>query len=146
MLKGNYNILEFAFENHGKIWENLKSIIFWDITPCSALKVNWPFGGTCRLDLLPRWFLPRFILLPWRWRRHVPLKRRVTCNGLHGVISQKIVLFITTTVRTSNPKRKILFWIDNNPTWHIPSVVTVWNGIVQICPHVSRSSFWNAFL
>jgi hypothetical protein len=32
----------------------------------------------------------------------VPPKRRLTFNGLHGVISQKIVLFITT-VRTSNP-------------------------------------------
>jgi hypothetical protein len=30
----------------------------------------------------------------------VPLKRRLTLNGLHGVISQKIVLFITTAVRT----------------------------------------------
>jgi hypothetical protein len=27
----------------------------------------------------------------------------LTFNGLHGVISQKIVLFITTAVRTSNP-------------------------------------------
>jgi hypothetical protein len=33
----------------------------------------------------------------------VPPKRRLTFNGLHGVISQKIVLFITTAVRTSNP-------------------------------------------
>jgi hypothetical protein len=29
-------------------------------------------------------------------------KRRLTINGLHGVISQNIVLFITTAVRTSN--------------------------------------------
>jgi hypothetical protein len=27
----------------------------------------------------------------------------LACNGLHGVISQEIVLFITTGVRTSNP-------------------------------------------
>jgi hypothetical protein len=27
----------------------------------------------------------------------------MTFNGLHGVISQKIELFITTAVRTSNP-------------------------------------------
>jgi hypothetical protein len=26
----------------------MKSIIFWDITPCSLLKVNRRFGGTCR--------------------------------------------------------------------------------------------------
>jgi hypothetical protein len=37
-----------------------------------------------------------------RWR-YVPLKRQLIFNGLHGVISQKIVLFIMTTVRTSNP-------------------------------------------
>jgi hypothetical protein len=35
-------------------------------------------------------------------------KRRLTFNGLHGVISQKIVLFITTAVRTSNPTKSIL--------------------------------------
>jgi hypothetical protein len=35
--------------------------------------------------------------------RHVPPKRRLTFNGLHGVISHKIELFITTAVRTSNP-------------------------------------------
>jgi hypothetical protein len=29
----------------------VKSSIFWDITPCSRLKVNRRFGGTCRLHL-----------------------------------------------------------------------------------------------
>jgi hypothetical protein len=38
-----------------------------------------------------------------RWRRHVPPKRRLTLNGLHGVISQKMIFFITTVVKTSNP-------------------------------------------
>jgi hypothetical protein len=28
---------------------------------------------------------------------HVPLKRRLTFNGLHGVISQNIILFIMNT-------------------------------------------------
>jgi hypothetical protein len=32
-----------------------------------------------------------------------PSKRRMTSNGLQGVIPQKIEHFITTTVRTSNP-------------------------------------------
>jgi hypothetical protein len=27
----------------------------------------------------------------------------LTLNGLHGVISQKMILFITTAVKTSNP-------------------------------------------
>jgi hypothetical protein len=35
--------------------------------------------------------------------QYVPPKRRLTLNGLHGVIRQKIALFITTAVRTSNP-------------------------------------------
>jgi hypothetical protein len=34
--------------------------------------------------------------------RHL-LKRRLTFNGLHGVISQKTEPFITTAVRTSDP-------------------------------------------
>jgi hypothetical protein len=29
-------------------------------------------------------------LQPWRWRRHIPLKRRLTFNWLHGVIFRKI--------------------------------------------------------
>jgi hypothetical protein len=30
-------------------------------------------------------------------------ERRVQLNGLHGIISQKTILFITTAVKTSNP-------------------------------------------
>jgi hypothetical protein len=42
-----------------------------------------------RVWLLPasRWFLVRLILRPWRWG-HVPPKRRLTFNGLHGIISE----------------------------------------------------------
>jgi hypothetical protein len=42
------------------------------------------------------------ILRPWRWRRYVPPKRRMQLNVLHGVISQKMILFITTAVKTSS--------------------------------------------
>jgi hypothetical protein len=48
-------------------------------------------------------FLAQLIIRPWRWKQYVPPKRRLTLNGLHGVISQKMVRFITTAVRTSNP-------------------------------------------
>jgi hypothetical protein len=58
-------------------------------------------GSACLL--LSRWFLAGLILRPWRWRQYVPLKHWLTFNGLHGVISQKIVLFITTAMITSNP-------------------------------------------
>jgi hypothetical protein len=53
--------------------------------------------------LLSRWVLAWLILRPWRWRRHGAPKRRLTLNGLHAVISQKIELFTATAVRTSNP-------------------------------------------
>jgi hypothetical protein len=50
-----------------------------------------------RLDtdrhLLSRWYLAPLILRPWRWMWHVPPKRRLAFNRLHGVISQNIVLF-----------------------------------------------------
>jgi hypothetical protein len=40
-----------------------------------------------------RYLLHTGVLLPpWRWRRYVPPKRRLTLNGLHEVISQKMVL------------------------------------------------------
>jgi hypothetical protein len=33
---------------------NMKSIIFWDVTPCSLLSCNRRFGGTYRLHLQGR--------------------------------------------------------------------------------------------
>jgi GNAT superfamily N-acetyltransferase len=35
-------------------------------------------------------------------------------NGLYGVISQKIELFITTVVRTSNPTNYVMFLIESS--------------------------------
>jgi hypothetical protein len=57
-----------------------------DIMPCSPLKVNRRFEGTycLHLHLLSRWYLAQFIQ-PWRWRRYIPPKRRLTFSGLHGV-------------------------------------------------------------
>jgi hypothetical protein len=99
----------------------LKSTIFWNITQYNPLRVNLHFGETYHLHLQGRrisraknqresrwqaelcWFPARLILRPWRWRRYVLPKRRLTFNGLYCVISQKTVLFITTAVRTLNP-------------------------------------------
>jgi hypothetical protein len=68
-------------------------------------------GSKNKLSKKPAWkqvnlvggFLLNLFFRPWRWRWYVPPKRRLTLNGLHGVISQKMVLFITTGVKTSNP-------------------------------------------
>jgi hypothetical protein len=82
----------------------LKSIIFWDITPCSPLKVNRPFEVKYgRISHLLSGLYLALLIRPWWWRRYFPPKRRFTFNGLHGVIFQKIVFFITTAVRTSSP-------------------------------------------
>jgi hypothetical protein len=40
------------------------------------------------------------------------VKRRLTFNGLRGVISQKMVDFITTAVRTSNPTAVIALQVQ----------------------------------
>jgi hypothetical protein len=85
-----------------------KSSIFCNITPCSPLKVNWRFEGTCpplssassTAVVVTCWCLAWLILWLRRWRWRFPPKRRLTFNGLHGVIPQKIRLFITATVRT----------------------------------------------
>jgi hypothetical protein len=85
----------------------LKSTILWHITPCSKLKVNRRFGGKYRLHLQGRkisWARNQSESRwqAWRWSRYVPPKRQQTFNGLHGVICQKIALFIIIAVRTSN--------------------------------------------
>jgi hypothetical protein len=92
--------------------EGKKSIIvFWDITPCSPLKVNRRFGGTYRLHLQGRALLATCfhagfllgIFFDPEDGDDVHPKRRLTFNGLYGFISQKVVFFITTAVRTLNP-------------------------------------------
>jgi hypothetical protein len=97
----------------------IKCTIFVDITQCSPLIiVNRRFGGTCHLHLQGRkisrekykresrwqaelayhlrspWYLTGLILQPWRCRWYVPPKRRLTFNGLHRVMFQKIVISI----------------------------------------------------
>jgi hypothetical protein len=86
---------------------HMKSIIFWNMTPCSLLSCNRRFRGTYRLQLQGRRsnFSKNQQASRWQaeWRRYVPPKRRLQLNRLHGVISQKMILFITTAVKTSNP-------------------------------------------
>jgi hypothetical protein len=80
----------------------IESSICWSIMPCSLLSVSQHFRGACCL-LLSHWFLACLFLQPRRWRRHAYLKCLLTSNGLHSIVSQKIELFMTTAVGTSNP-------------------------------------------
>jgi hypothetical protein len=41
------------------IMVDMKTAVFWDITPCDPFKIIWHFGGTCRLHLQGK---------RWRWR------------------------------------------------------------------------------
>jgi hypothetical protein len=107
------------------------------MTPCSPLSFKRCFGGTYRPHLQGRRnrfskpankqvesFLAGLLnlfLRPWRWRRYIPPKHRLKLNGLHDVISQKMILFITTAVKTSNlnsllarmdKKCSTIYWIQ----------------------------------
>jgi hypothetical protein len=92
-----YHLSADSFVNWTK--KEFKSIIFWDMTPCSPLNVNRRFGGTYRLHIQGR--KKKFRKKPAS--KQVARKRRLTLNRLHGVISRKMILFITTAVKTSNP-------------------------------------------
>jgi membrane protein insertase Oxa1/YidC/SpoIIIJ len=71
----------------------LKSSFFCDIMPCSPLKVSQSFGGMYHLHLNGQ----RISQARNQHEALVLLKRLLTLSSLHGVISPKIALFITTT-------------------------------------------------
>jgi hypothetical protein len=48
------------------------------------------------------WFLAWFTFQPWRWW-HISPKRRLTFEGLHGIIFHTIKLSTSTAARTSSP-------------------------------------------
>jgi hypothetical protein len=73
--------------------------MFWDTMPRNQLRVNRSFGETYRLHLQGLRISRARNQRESRW--YVPLKRRLTFNGLHGIASKKTELFITTAVRTS---------------------------------------------
>jgi hypothetical protein len=66
----------------------VKNFIFWDITPCIPLKVNQPFGGTCRFHLQDR--------------KISQARNQHDAGSKHGFISQKTEYFITIAVITAN--------------------------------------------
>jgi hypothetical protein len=70
----------------------MKSIVFWEITSCSPLKVNRCFGGALLAICFHADILLGFFFLPRKWL-YVPPKRRLNFNELYGVISQQLVLF-----------------------------------------------------
>jgi hypothetical protein len=97
----------------------MKSSVFWNITPCSQLKVNRGFGETCHLNLQGRRMsrarnelLSRHILRPWIWRQNITLECLFTFNGPHGVISQKTELFSCSI--NSEARSRVVWLFDGN--------------------------------
>jgi hypothetical protein len=82
---------------------SLRNVIFWNINRTMFLDKNRTLDNVqkqniCNMTvllnfrLLPSssWILECLIILLWSWRRHVPPKRLLTSNGLHGVKCYKI--------------------------------------------------------
>lgn len=56
-----------------------------------------------------------FTLQPWRSRRQFPPKRHLIFTEIHGVISQKKTFFVTTGVRSLEPRKMFLLWLILRP-------------------------------
>jgi hypothetical protein len=90
---------------------HLRSSIFWDITPCIQLKMNWRFGriyclhiqgwrvGDC---LLHASFLLELLFSSEDGDSILLGNIGLNFNGLHGVVSTKTELVIITVSRTQN--------------------------------------------
>jgi hypothetical protein len=84
-------------------------LVLLNITPCSPLKVNRRFRGTCRIHLQNRIISQttnqhevRTINLEGGRKIFLP-KLLLTFRRLHGFVSKRIQFFLTTPVRTLYP-------------------------------------------
>jgi hypothetical protein len=119
----------------GLTWERMKSIIFWDIMPCSSMSVNRRFRGTYRLHLQGR-------KISWARNQHERRWQVPTPNGLQDVIYQKMVRSITTAVRTSNPTWECMFVVGHQNRTR--GTLSRQMGIVnwKICENNFFHDFW----
>lgn len=67
-----------------------ESSVVWNTMPCSPVKVNRRFRGTCHLHFYSYCFLSWLVFRLHGWRRHIPMKFPLTFNGLHGVRTLQI--------------------------------------------------------
>jgi hypothetical protein len=92
----------------------LKSTNFWDVKVCSPGDVNQHFGGTCCLHLQGQSVGQA---RNQQEGKCFPAKCWWTSTTLYGITSQKAVLFIVTTVRTSNPT--FVLHLNHWCTWYM---------------------------
>jgi hypothetical protein len=80
------NVCEYSFTCWHLISLVMKAYIFWNITPCSPLKVNRPFGGTSR-DLLVICLMLVFCLAYFS-----TLRMEMTCSSETSIDFQRTTL------------------------------------------------------
>jgi hypothetical protein len=85
--------------------DNMKSSISWIMPPCSPMKSQSTFRLKLCLLSASWWFLAWFTSQPWRWRRHIPPKLRLTSDYLE-LCHKRQSPFITTDVTAWNPTMK----------------------------------------
>jgi hypothetical protein len=90
-------------------------MVFWDVAPCSPVESYHCFRGTCCLHLQGM-----------RWRQHFPPKCWCLSIRLHGVTSQKTIIF-TWECYLYNLSHSSWF-----PWWFV------------LCYIVSQSVFWSS--
>jgi hypothetical protein len=86
-------------------------LLFYNLAPPSSGYQHEAGSKRLCLTLASCWFLAWIILRPRRRRRHIPPKRRLTFNGLHGVISMKTEFFIRIILSLST------LGINKRQTW-----------------------------
>jgi hypothetical protein len=96
-----------------------ESSIFWDITPCSPLKVNWSFRGTYRFHLQDR----RISRARYQWESRWQAKL-VSCSAYSSTLKMEALCSSETSVdfqRTTwhyTPKDNTLRKCFSNKTLH----------------------------
>jgi hypothetical protein len=85
------------------------AVYFVESQPTFRRNISPQSSGSKEKFLLPpaTWFLARLIPWPRKWRECFSPKRRLTFNGLHGVISQNVVLLIGAAFHCKRAKIKI---------------------------------------
>jgi hypothetical protein len=85
----------------------MKSLVFWGITPCNPFESQSTQAAPLDACFTPVSCLTYSSIL--RMRRHVSPKRRLTSNGLHHVMFQKVgLLFLVVCGVWALPLRNVL--------------------------------------
>jgi hypothetical protein len=95
----------------------MKSIIFWDMTPCNPLSFNRRFGRTYRLHLQGQ--RNRFSKTSKQAGATCLLAGLLQLNGLYGVLSQKMIFFWNIIDSYSHIFRNVslFIFVSIGPDW-----------------------------